>query len=292
MSSYNHFDSTEDAVLRLKPLKFPYVKFDEKSRDLPHELVYKMRVPQSFLAPGFNFIESLLFAVLVYLKRVGNSGPTIFISDVSAIEEKKIAILVSDINSLAEHKYRITARKILQYIQDKMDNLKFNFNRYSAKSDFIFFSALLVDINRFKGGDLFLEFKPEQSVVLSISEDNSNFSLYVRGFSKFDPLGKQVFRNLAKHITNILSKIAENMETPIVELPLYDEYEESEVIKNYNGNSEIKLSFTSVMELIRKSAEIREDFVAVEDGNVCITYSELWKRSGLVAIALRKGRLV
>ena len=115
MSSYNHFDSTEDAVLRLKPLKFPYVKFDEKSRDLPHELVYKMRVPQSFLAPGFNFIESLLFAVLVYLKRVGNSGPTIFISDVSAIEEKKIAILVSDINSLAERVPLVKMHKLLIY---------------------------------------------------------------------------------------------------------------------------------------------------------------------------------
>jgi non-ribosomal peptide synthetase component F len=56
-------------------------------------------------------------------------------------------------------------------------------------------------------------------------------------------------------------------------------------------NSDIQLPFTTVMGLIRESAERREDFVAVEDGNVCITYSELWKRSGLVAIALRKRRV-
>ncbi len=113
------------------------------------------------------------------------------------------------------------------------------------------------------------------------------------GFDCFIEYNTNLFRNdtinrMSQHFLNILKGVISKPNSLIEEIEIISDDEKNQILKTFNDTKADYQKEETINNLFRQQAARTPDALAVSYGDKCLTYSELDKKSDLLAVLLRK----
>lgn len=292
-------------LAQFKPATFPFLPlnlFAERNKKVNFNLLYTLNFPELLcqqLESHFSSDEPLSVVMLslwlVYLYRMGNQNNLGVSLNNSQLPEDLFMFMSSQNPFLVYLQDEMCFEEVLKVVIQQYGQIKSHhsylrdvvqrYPKLSLHDGISPIAVVILDEHQVE----FVECRLNAAMVLVISADGKNLSLYVDAeLVKIEPHFFAALNNIPGHLDVLLNAIVENKSQIIAKLPIMTAKERKQILIDWNQTTTDYPKDKTIPELFKEQVKKTPHNIAVSYESHSLTYSELDKKSDDFASYLQR----